>query len=358
MNSLLAAFVAFLATIILIVLLRPAAMYIGLIDKPNARKQHVGSIPLVGGIAIFLSFCLTVALGQWLPGMAGPLSSKLVVFIAASGVLVVAGVWDDLRGLTPLTRFLIQICAALIMVYEGGLVIVELGAHSPVNDHVILEKWSVPFTVFATVGLINAINMSDGIDGLSGNLALVSFVGFGAAQAMWGSVDALEFVNVLTAAIAGFLVFNQRMLWRSRAAVFLGDAGSMMLGFALAWVAIEISQGPAPALTPVATLWLLIVPVYDTMGMIVRRVLAGRSPFHADAQHLHHLLIRSGFSVTGTIAALCAMAIFGVAVGLFITWWVIADWQALGVFIGGWIAYLCIIQWAWKQPRIVNYTGS
>jgi UDP-GlcNAc:undecaprenyl-phosphate GlcNAc-1-phosphate transferase len=354
LDNLLVSLVAFLATIVLIVLLRPIATAIGLTDKPNERKQHLGNIPLVGGIAIFLGFSLAAAVSPWLTDTAGPVFEKIWVFLGASLILVVAGAWDDLRGLSPLTRLIVQICAALLMAYEAGLVIVDLGAHSSLGDHVFLQDWSVPFTVFATVGLINAINMSDGLDGLSGNLALVSFVGFGAANSLWGGSADLALLNVMSAAIAGFLVFNQRMRWRSTAAVFLGDAGSMMLGFALAWVAIEVSQGPAHSLTPVATLWFLVVPVYDTLGVIVRRLLAGRSPFNADARHIHHLLVRAGFSVTGTIAILCGVALVGVAIGLFVTWWVVPDWQVLGIFVIGWIIYLLAVQWAWKQKRIVG----
>jgi UDP-GlcNAc:undecaprenyl-phosphate GlcNAc-1-phosphate transferase len=172
---------------------------------------------------------------------------------------------------------------------------------------------------------------------------------------MWGSGSNLELLNVLSAAIAGFLVFNQRMLWRPTAAVFLGDAGSMMLGFALAWVAIEVSQGPAHALTPAATLWFLIVPVYDTLGVTVRRLLDHRSPFDADAQHLHHLFVRAGFSVTATIASLCGLALLGVAVGLFVSWWVVPDWQVMGAFVIGWLVYLVVIHRAWQRKRFLGH---
>jgi UDP-GlcNAc:undecaprenyl-phosphate GlcNAc-1-phosphate transferase len=339
---------------ILIVLLRPIAIAIGLTDTPNERKQHVGNIPLVGGIAIFLGFALAVLVSPWVTAEAGPLSGKLKVFLVSSFILVAAGAWDDLRGLTPLSRLIVQIFVALIMVSGAGLIIVDLGSHMPADDHAILERLSVPFTVFATVGLINAINMSDGLDGLSGNLTLVSLLGFGLAYSIWGGGPGLELVNVLSAAIAGFLVFNQRMHWRSTASVFLGDAGSMMLGFSLAWVAIEISQGPAPAISPVAVLWFLAVPVYDTMGVIVRRLLHGRSPFHADARHLHHLFVGAGFSVTATIAILCGMALAGVAVGLCVTWWMVPDWQIMIAYLIGWVIYLAIVQRAWNERRFLG----
>jgi len=230
-----------LATIILIVLLRPVAILIGLTDKPNTRKQHVGNIPLIGGIAIYMAFGAAVLVSPWVSPAAAPVSDKLFVFLYCALILVVAGAWDDLRGLSPVTRMIVQIFVAFIMISDAGIIIIDLGAYIPEFDHVILETMAGPFTVFATVGLINAINMSDGLDGLSGNMTLVSFVGLGAANAMWGSGSNLELLNVLSAAIAGFLVFNQRMLWRPTAAVFLGDAGSMLLGFALAWVAITES---------------------------------------------------------------------------------------------------------------------
>ena len=354
MNSLSVSLIAFLATMILIVLLRPIAIAIGLTDTPNERKQHVGQIPLVGGIAIFLGFTLAVLASPWVAATAAPLSGKLKVFLVASFILVAAGAWDDLRGLTPLTRLIVQIFVALIMVSGAGLIIVDLGSYIAVSEHAILERMAVPFTVFATVGLINAINMSDGLDGLSGNLTLVSLLGFGAANSLWGGGPGLEIINVLSAAIAGFLVFNQRMRWRTTAAVFLGDAGSMMLGFSLAWVAIEISQGPTAAISPVAVLWFLVVPVYDTMGVIVRRLLNGRSPFHADARHLHHLFVGAGFSVTATIAILCGMALAGVAAGLCVTWWLVPDWQVMTAYLIGWVIYLTIVQRAWNQRRFLG----
>ncbi|TDJ44075.1 MAG: undecaprenyl/decaprenyl-phosphate alpha-N-acetylglucosaminyl 1-phosphate transferase [Gammaproteobacteria bacterium] len=354
MNSLLVALIAFLATIILIVLLRPVAILIGLTDKPNARKQHVGSIPLIGGIAIYMAFGAAVLVSPWVSPAAAPVSDKLFVFLYCALILVVAGAWDDLRGLSPVTRMIVQIFVAFIMISDAGIIIIDLGAYIPEFDHVILETMAVPFTVFATVGLINAINMSDGLDGLSGNMTLISFVGLGTANAMWGSGSNLELLNVLSAAIAGFLVFNQRMLWRPTAAVFLGDAGSMLLGFALAWVAIEVSQGSARALTPAATLWFLIVPVYDTLGVTVRRLLDRRSPFQADAQHLHHLFVRAGFSVTATIASLCILALMGVVVGLFVTWWGVPDWQVMGAFVMGWFVYLAVIHRAWQRKHFLG----
>jgi UDP-GlcNAc:undecaprenyl-phosphate GlcNAc-1-phosphate transferase len=353
-DSLLVALLAFLATMVLVVVLRPIAIAIGLTDKPSERKQHVGDVPLVGGIAIFLGFSLAVMTSPWLAATAGPLSGRIKVFLVASLILVVAGAWDDLRGLAPLTRLIVQIFVALIMVSGAGLIIYDLGSHVPESGHAMLERLAVPFTVFATVGLINAINMSDGLDGLSGNMTLVSFLGFGVANSIWGGGSALEFVNVLSAAVAGFLVFNQRMHWRPKAAVFLGDAGSMMLGFSLAWVAIEMSQGPAPAISPVAVLWFLVVPVYDTMGVIVRRLLHDRSPFHADARHLHHLFVGAGFSVTATIAILCGMAMAGVAAGLFVTWRSVPDWQVMTAYLVGWLIYLTVVQRAWNQRRFLG----
>ena len=129
MNSLLVALVGFLATIALIIVLRPIAIAVGLTDLPDERKRHSGSVPLVGGIAIFLGFAIAVFTSPWLTEVPAPLSPRLRIFMFCAALLVLAGCWDDYRGLTPLTRIVVQIFVAMIMVSGAGLVIIELGSH-------------------------------------------------------------------------------------------------------------------------------------------------------------------------------------------------------------------------------------
>jgi UDP-GlcNAc:undecaprenyl-phosphate GlcNAc-1-phosphate transferase len=350
--------IAFLTTIILIVVLRPLAIKLGLTDKPDARKAHQGEIPLIGGIAIFLAIAAATLSKNSLAGSEYWIESTSLVFLSGAGLLVLVGFLDDWHGLSPLIRFTAQIGAALIMIYGAGNVLLDLGALAPSGATVSLGLFAVPFTVLVTVGMINAINMTDGLDGLSGNMTLVSLAGLGVANSMWGSGMYLQMLNIVSAAIIGFLVLNQRFFWRNRAWVFLGDAGSMMLGFALIWNVIDITQGYVTIISPAAVLWFLAVPIFDTVTMMVRRLAHGRSPFQADAEHLHHLLVRTGLTVGETIAVMCLLAIIGCGIGLLLTYLEIADFVVAIAFALTGLIYLWLMQTAWKTRRFFGHPVS
>ncbi|MEJ2138091.1 MAG: MraY family glycosyltransferase [Gammaproteobacteria bacterium] len=354
MNSLLSSLLTVLVTIIFIVLLRPLAYATGLVDKPDERKHHEGSIPLVGGISIYLAVATATLVGTTMVGKDVLIQSGAGVFLLSSLLLVVVGVWDDLRNLSPLLKLVAQIAAALIMIYLGGIVVTDLGSIGFSGNPVRLGIWAVPFTVFATVGVINAINMADGLDGLVGNMTLVSLLGLGLATSMWGGVPVAAMLNILSAGVIGFLLFNQRLFWRPKAAVFLGDAGSMMLGFALAWAAIVASQGPDRSLSPAAALWFVAVPVCDTLSVAVRRLLEGKSPLTADARHLHHLFMRVGFSVNETLLFMCGLAVAGVTVGLAAEWYGVPEWALLLLFLAAWLACALVSYKAWRQERFLG----
>ena len=176
-------------------------------------------------------------------------------------------------------RFVAQIIASLIMIYGAGVVITDIGAVSFSGNVVYLGWLSVPFTVFATLGIINALNMCDGLDGLSGSLAFISLVGLfiGAISGQMNSNVIL--LTFLGAGVLGFLMFNLRIFRRKHASVFMGDAGSMFLGFALTWFAIHLAQGMNRTITPATALWFLMLPIFDTVAMIFRRLVKRRSPF-------------------------------------------------------------------------------
>ena len=354
MDNLIVALTTCGATIFFIVVLRPLAISVGLVDHPDERKRHADSVPLVGGIAIFCALLVSALIGIYYIGALDVVRSGVVVFLLAALVLVVVGVLDDMRGLTPRVRILAQIAVSLLMVYGGGIVIVDLGGISLTGATLFLGVLAVPFTVFVVVGLINAVNMADGLDGLVGNMSLVTLLGLGMAESMWGTTGSPTLINVLSSAVIGFLVFNQRVFWRARAAVFLGDAGSMMLGFALAWTTIEMSQGLERTISPIAAVWFMAVPVCDTLSVMARRALAGQSPFHADSRHLHHLFIQIGFSVTQTIVIMCALAAAGVAVGLAATWLGASERAMLLLFVLTWVACFALSSHAWKTRRFLG----
>jgi len=203
--------------------------------------------------------------------------------------------------------------------------------------------------------LINGINMADGTDGLAGGMTAVALVMLLVAAVMGGAHRSFVAVNaVMLAAVIGFLCYNIRVPGRRYATVFMGDSGSMMLGFALAWMAVYLSQVESVDIYPVAIAWILVLPVLDVVSLYFRRLMKGRSPFAADREHLHHVLLRSGFSVTKTVWGLLGvMALFG-ALGL-VGWR--QQWPEYWLFAGlipvfG-AHYLCSVR-AWRIMRYLQ----
>lgn len=280
--------IPFLTTLLFVLALRPLALAVGLVDKPGGRKNHEGHVPLIGGIAIFAGMAT-----------AGPsIQGALVIapsLIAASALLVIVGVLDDRFDLPPSVRFLAHVIATLVMTVGAGVMAHNIG---PVffGDDIVLGPAAIVFTILVAGSSINAFNMFDGSDGVAGGQALACLLGLGTAEIIAGQLDHLGIVLVLAGSITGFLVFNLPFASTRRMRIFMGDAGSTLLGFVLAWVAVSMSQGPGRVIAPVTVLWIGALPLLDFFCSMVRRVLDGRSPFHADAEHLHHVLRRAGLS--------------------------------------------------------------
>jgi UDP-GlcNAc:undecaprenyl-phosphate GlcNAc-1-phosphate transferase len=348
------ALLAFITTAVLIVLLRPLAISVGLVDIPTRRKSHSGNIPLIGGIAIFLGSLIALLIQHNLDGNRPVFVGPIPAFYGTAFMLLVIGAWDDLKDLPAVTRLIAQIIACLLMIYVGDVVLVDLGYLSFNGSILYLGLLSVPFTVFASLGVINAMNMCDGLDGLSGSLALIAFLGFGIANALWGATEAQQLIVVFSACVIGFLMFNLRTLWRPKAWVFLGDAGSMLLGIALSWIAISMSQGDDRIISPSAVLWFLMLPVYDAVSMMVRRLLKRRSPFAADREHLHHIFLLAGFSVGETVTLMTGIAIAGVAIGLGGTYIGVTDVYMALLFLLGGCFYYWVIRRAWLVMRFLR----
>jgi UDP-GlcNAc:undecaprenyl-phosphate GlcNAc-1-phosphate transferase len=230
----------------------------------------------------------------------------------------------------------------------------DLGDLSPSGNVVTLGWFAIPFTVFATVGVINAVNMSDGLDGLAGGLTLVTVGGFIVATTVFGNGKDLQFLSCLAAGISAFLLFNITVPGVRRALIFLGDSGSMFLGLAIAWIAIRFSQGPDAVISPAATLWLVALPIYDAVCMTGRRFLRKRPIFGADKEHLHHVFLLAGFTVTETVLTMAGLAVVGVAIGLLGTYFNIADWILVGSFVLVGLMYFWMITRAWIVMRFLQ----
>jgi UDP-GlcNAc:undecaprenyl-phosphate GlcNAc-1-phosphate transferase len=344
--------VALLATVLLIAVLRPLAVRVGLIDLPNERKNHGVPTPLVGGLAIYSGLVIGFFLCR--DGPTNLAETEIYSFFGAGLLLVVVGVIDDFFELSPLIKFTAQILAASLMIFGAGIVLTDLGALTPAGSLLQLGILAIPFTIFATLGIINALNMSDGLDGLSGSLSLTSLSGLIIAAYLWGENADVTLVLSLGAAILGFLLFNRRLLGRQRASVFMGDAGSMFLGLALTWFAISLSQGEERALRPSAALWFLMVPIFDAVSMMLRRIRKGRSPFAADREHLHHVFLLAGYSVNETVAIMVGFASLGVFAGLASIYYAIPELIVSGSFLLAGIGYFWLINHSWKVMRFLS----
>ncbi len=330
LQTLAALAVAFAAAVGLVSVLRRPAVAIGLVDAPCARRRHRGEIPVIGGVAIFLAFVVSLFLVAHLP-------AAVVTLVLGMSILMAMGLIDDILDIPAIPRLLVQVLVAGVMVVWGGVEIRTLGNLFGFGE-VGLGAFSIPFTVLCTVFMINAMNMADGMDGLAGGMAVVILSMLALFGWLGGKDPGLISVAlVLATATLGFLVFNLRSPFRSRATVFMGDAGSMMLGFAIAWVTISMARNGGGQIPPVALAWVLLLPAMDTFAVSLRRMARGRSPLAPDRTHLHHLVGRCGFSIRSTVRALLLLTLAGGLVGL-IGWYFVAlepllFWLAAVLFV-------------------------
>jgi len=300
---------ALLLTLLAMLLLIPLARRLQLLDYPAGRKDHATPTPVVGGLAIGTGIIATTCFYQLNDG---GLSQEFLAYAAASVVLLITGQLDDKYDLPWWLRICTQILAALITTVWGDVRAEQIGSlfgTTPVS----LGAWSIPFTIFATVGLINALNMVDGMDGFAGSVALTALLMVGAAAVYSGNAPLVSDIATICGALISFLYFNFRFPWRTRAKAFLGNGGSAFLGFTVAWVVFRLTQTPGHPVTPTLAIWLIPVPLIDCLVLMIHRMRRGTSPFKADHNHIHHLMRDAGVSPMRTAAIVCA---FSLLVGL------------------------------------------
>src|SRR5258706_14238748 len=291
--------VAFLAGTVATLILSRAAGALRLVDHPGGRKAHAQPVPLVGGLAIFLAL-LGVATIIGITTSAG-------YFLFALSIVIAVGLWDDVAEIRPRVKFAIQIVASCLMIWGAG---VQMHSVGDILGWRSIGLWvfAIPMTIFAIVGVVNSINMMDGLDGLGGSIAFIAFAWYSLVAANSGLEVQFKTALIFCGAIAGFLLFNLRFPWQPHARVFLGDAGSLMIGFAMGWFAIDLTQGEGRTFPPIAALWVLLLPLADCVSLMTRRVSKRKSPFVADRHHIHHYLLARGFTHGQTLATLVGVS--------------------------------------------------
>jgi UDP-GlcNAc:undecaprenyl-phosphate GlcNAc-1-phosphate transferase len=254
---------------------------VGLTDLPGGRKLHAGPVPRVGGIAMAAGILIPILL---MPHLGAP----LIGLVAGLCVLLAFGVWDDRVDLDYRLKFLGQFLAIGLCMSIGGVRIASLTLDAPLELPPAFA-WGLTFVFL--VGVTNAVNLADGLDGLAGGLAflcLCAIAVFGATTGNW-TVTTVALIE--SGAILGFLRFNTHP-----ARIFMGDGGSQMLGFSIGVLAILVTQSESSVLSAALPLMLLGLPILDTLTAIVRRISSGRSPFASDRDHLHHRLLELGLA--------------------------------------------------------------
>ncbi|CAI0761290.1 UDP-N-acetylglucosamine--undecaprenyl-phosphate N-acetylglucosaminephosphotransferase [Serratia quinivorans] len=299
--------VIFILALMLVVIARRAALAVGLVDKPNARKRHQGHVPLVGGIAIYLIMTLvTFWQPDWLPH-----STTYLLCVTA---LVMLGVLDDRFDLPVAPRVIVQGGIALAMMLAAGMQLSSLGFLWG-HQEMLLGYAALLITPLAVWGAINAYNMVDGIDGQLGALSCVTFMALAILFGLAGHEAQALWCLSLIVALAAYLLFNLSV-FGARNKIFMGDAGSMVIGFSVLWLLIVATQGEDAVIRPVTALWLIAIPLMDMVTVMVRRLMRRQSPFKAGRDHLHHILMRRGLNARQALGMSCMLAVTLACVGI------------------------------------------
>lgn len=273
-------------------LIRNLAIRWGLYDEPEGRKIHTTPIPRLGGIAVAIAFFIPlIALMWWDNDISAAFFAEqglLISLLGGGSIILAVGIHDDLRGASALTKLIGQITAAMIVFHAG----VQISVISiPFAGVVALGPWTFPVTVFWIVLVTNAINLIDGLDGLAGGVAVLAGTTLFVMSLVEGNVVGALLLISMVGATLGFLRFN----WNP-ASIFLGDTGSLFLGFLLALASTHGSQKSFTLFSIMAAFVALALPIFDLSMAVVRRYLVGKPVFSADQYHVHHMLLRKGMS--------------------------------------------------------------
>jgi len=320
--------------------LKPVAVYANLLDKPDHRKLHKGAVPLTGGLSAFFGLALA-----WLIWM--PLADGYGLFLFCASLLVLMGAVDDARDLPAKLRLGGQVVLGAILAFGSGNSLesfgnlfgfgaIELGVFGPF------------VTIAAIIGATNAFNMIDGIDGLAGSLSLVALLSLAILFISSGGFP-LELALCLSIAFAlvPYLMANLRIP-PFRRKIFMGDAGSMFIGFAVVWLLVHGTHVENQAFRPVTALWLIALPLMDMVAIMVRRARKGQSVMKPDREHLHHIFMRAGFSDREALVVIAGIALVFAMFGLAGEFFRIPEWFMFAAFIGVFLLYDWALTHAWR----------
>lgn len=327
-------------------MLRPIALRLRLVDTPDHRKLHKGSVPLIGGLSAFLGLSLA-----WMIGM--PLVSVHGLFLLCAALLVIVGAVDDACDLPANFRLGVQIVLGGVLTFGSGTWLttfgnllgfgaIELGVLGPL------------ITIAAVIGATNAFNMVDGIDGLAGSLSLVALGSLALLfHASSGFTAELALAIGIGCSLIPYLMANLR-IWPFRRRIFMGDAGSIFIGFAVVWLLVNATQPGEMAMRPVTALWVIAIPLMDMVAIMVRRARKGQSVMKPDRDHLHHIFMRAGFSDREALLFITAVALIFAGIGLLGDFYQVPEWLMFVAFIGLFALYDRSLSHIWRLLVVVR----
>lgn len=302
-------------SLVLIPMMARVAPHLGLVDMPSARKVHEVPIPRVGGIGIVVGAVLTILVGA-------TLDKVVISYLLGTFILLAFGALDDRSPLTPKFKFLGQLLAVVPMLFIAELYVTRFPLLNGYELPVIL---GILFTVFSVSGVINAINTSDGLDGLAGGEVMISLFGI-ALLAFAANGESLLFIAMATmGGLVGFLRYNTQP-----ARIFMGDAGSQYLGFSVAFLIVYLTQHVDRELSPGVVLLILGLPIADLIIVVMRRVKRGVSPVSPDKDHLHHRLMKIGFTHQRSVVVIYSIQALLVITGILLKYQ--PDWLLLSIY--------------------------
>ena len=294
MNGLLPLITIFVTTLLGTVLLMPLvirlALRINATDDPDHRKVHEAPIPLLGGVAITTTFVAIILLFV-------PFDPVVWAFLAGLAIIALTGLVDDLWHLRPLFKFSGEILVSLVFLIMSGVALHSFG--DLIGTGVVTTgRYALAVSVFCMIGVMNAMNMADGLDGLAGGISLIACVFLAIFSVLSGQTVLTSMLVALMGCMAGFLYYN-----RYPARVFMGDTGSLVLGYVLSAICILMveSRNTEIKVAPISMAIVMGLPIVDAILVMTNRLLHGRNPFSADNTHLHHRLMALGFSHVQTV---------------------------------------------------------
>jgi len=329
-------FLALLISVLVTFPVKKIALHFKIGSHPSGRKIHQGFIPVLGGVGIFAGLAAGIATALLFDLLSINDLINAKYFIIGLLIVILTGFVDDIKGLSSTQKFLGQFLAAISLV-AGGCVI---GAfRSPDGTILNLGWFAYPFSVMWIVLVINAVNLMDGLDGLAGGISLLSLMGFLIIASITGKIFLIILALAAMGGILGFLKYN-----RHPASIFMGDIGSLQLGFLLAFFSIEaLKVAGSNQIYFLTSLVLLGIPVTDTLISFFRRLGGGEHPFKADQEHVHHRVLNLGLSHSQTVDLLYLLAFVYSVIGILMVLY--DEVVGLPLFI---IALIFSIYWAWR----------